>query len=76
MNDNETRFVEDIVNYESNIKNILAYIKENYQIDGEFNEENYTVKLTCPNVDNALMLAQAKEYIEETMGDGMVAVVF
>ena len=76
MNDNETRFVEDIVNYESNIKNILAYIKENYQIDGEFNEENCTVKLICPNVDNALMLAQAKEYIEETMGDGMVAVVF
>ena len=76
MTDNEKRFVEGIVNYDANVKNILAYIKENYNIDGEYNDEDCTIKLTCENIDNALMLAQAKEYIEETMGEGMIAVVF
>ena len=76
MNDNEKRLVESIVNLEANVLKQLDYIKENYGIDGVFNEDDNTIKLTCNNVDNALMLAQAKSYIEETLGEDMIRVVF
>ena len=41
-----------------------------------FNEDENTIKLTCNNVENSLMLAQAKAYIEETLGEDMIRVVF
>lgn len=76
MNDNEKRLVESIVNLEANVGKQLVYIKENYGIDGVFNQEDNTIKFTCENMDNALMLAQAKAYIEETLGEDMIRVVF
>ena len=76
MNDNEKRLVESIVNLEANVLKQLDYIKENYGIDGVFNEDDNTIKLTCNNVENSLMLAQAKAYIEETLGEDMIRVVF
>ena len=76
MNDNEKRLVESIVNLEANVLKKLDYIKTNYNIDGVFNEEDNTVKLTCNNVENALMLAQAKAYIEEELGEDMIRVIF
>ncbi len=76
MNINESRLVDGIVNHEANVNNILAYIKENYHIDGTYQEDSCTIKLVCNCAENALMLAQAKEYIEETLGDDMIRVVF
>ena len=76
MNINESRLINGIVNHEANVSNMLAYIKENYHIDGIYNEDDCTIKLTCNNIENALMLAAAKEYIEETIGSDMVKVVF
>ena len=76
MNDNEKRLVESIVNLEANVLKELEYIKENYNIDGVFNEDNNTVKLSCNSVENSLMLAQAKQYIEEKLGEDMIRVVF
>ena len=76
MNDNEKRLVESIVNLEANVNKQLDYIKENYGIDGIFNEDDCTIKLTCNCVENALMLAQAKAHIEEELGEDMVRVVF
>lgn len=76
MNINESRLINGIVNHEANVNNMLAYIKENYHIDSVYNENDCTIKLTCNNADNALMLAAAKEYIEETIGSDMIKVVF
>ena len=76
MNINESRLIDGIVNHEANINNMLHYIKENYNIDGVYQEESCTIKLECKNPNNALMLAAAKEYIENTIGDDIIRVVF
>lgn len=76
MTDNEKHFVESIVNLEANVCKQLDYIKENYGIDGVYNEEDSTIKLTCENMDNALMLAAAKKHIENEIGEDFVRVVF
>jgi len=76
MADNKRRLIDNIVNLEANVSKHLGYIKENYNIDGVFNNDNNTIKLSCENIDNALLLAQAKYYIEEELGEDFVRVVF
>ena len=76
MNDSELLLINRINNAKADIYNAMLYIKENYAIDSNYDEELGTVQMTCENVDNALMLAAAKEYIEQTVGEDMVRVVF
>lgn len=76
MNVNESRLVNGIVNHEANINNMIAYIKDNYNINGVYNEDDCTIKLKCNNPDDALMLAAAKEYIEDSIGNDFVTVIF
>ena len=76
MNINEARIVDGIVNYEANVNKILEYIKVNYDINGEYQPETCTIKLSTVSPENALMLAAAKEYIENMIGDDLVRVVF
>ena len=76
MNENEKRFVKSIVNLEANVYKQLDYIKENYDIDGTFEENDLTIKLEGKNPENALMQAQAKAHIEEEIGEDFIRVVF
>ncbi len=76
MNINEARIIDGIVNYESKISDILAYIRTNFGIDAIFQPETCTIKLSVNDAENALMLAAAKEYIENMLGDDLVRVVF
>jgi len=74
MTDNERKFAESIVNFESNIKKAQLYIKENYNIDSQFDIETGSMYLTCPVAENALMLAAAKEYITEEVDESVTCI--
>ena len=80
MNINEVNFINRINNAKADIRNAMLYIKENYNIDSEYDEENGTVSLSVVNEDNilnnALLFAAAKEYIEGQVGDDIIQVVF
>lgn len=47
MTENEKKFVKAFVDFESNLSNAQAYIKENYNIDSEFNSDDNTIRLYC-----------------------------
>ena len=76
MTDNEKVFVKTIVDLESNVKAAQSYIKENFNIDSEYDDEANTIKLTCPNVVEALNLISAKSYINEQFENTPITVVF
>lgn len=76
MNINEERLVNGITDYEANIAKILEYVRDNYNIDGIYDAGSCVIKLVSGGIDNALMLAAAKEYIESVLGDDLVRVVF
>lgn len=76
MNINEERLVNGITDYEANIAKILEYVRDNYNIDGVYDADSCVIKLVSGGIDNALMLAAAKEYIESVLGDDLVRVVF
>ena len=75
MTENEKRFVRAFIDFESNIKNAQAYIKEEYGVKSEYDKDHNILKLTSEKND-VLDLVSAKEYLNETFNDITVDVMF
>lgn len=76
MTENEKKFVRTVVDFAANLEKAQDYIKENFNIDSEFDEESGTLKLSCSDANEALSLLSAKSYIEENLDSGLVKVIF
>lgn len=71
MNKNQQRLVEAIVNHESIASDVLVYIKEHYNVDGEYIQESGEIKLTS---GTPASIALAKEFISEHIGEDLYQV--
>jgi len=69
MISNELKFAEKIVNFNENIKNIQSYIKENFNIESKFNEDEMKFNIWTTNISDSLRLIAAKDYINEQLND-------
>jgi len=74
--ENERRFVESIVEHIPNVAKVQQYIKENYNIDSYYDEDNETLHLVAPSINESMGLASAKEYVNSTIDETMLNVVF
>jgi hypothetical protein len=74
--ENEKILVETFLGLNDNISKAQQYIKENYHISSEYVEDEDMLYIWSPNVNKSLNLAAAKEYIQETIGDEFVNVIY
>ena len=74
--ENEKILVETFLGLNDNISKAQQYIKENYHISSEYVEDEDMLYIWSPNVNESLNLAAAKEYIQETIGDEFVNVIY
>ena len=74
--DNEKILVETFLGLNDNISKAQQYIKENYHINSEYSEEDDILYIWSTNVTESLNLAAAKEYIQETIGDEFINVIY
>ena len=74
--ENEKILVETFWGLNDNISKAQQYIKENYHINSEYSEEDDILYIWSPNVNESLNLAAAKEYIQETIGDEFINVIY
>ena len=74
--EDEKLIVEKFLNLEDDIKEAQEYIKENYHINSEYDNEEDIMYIWSNNVNESLNLAAAKEYIEETIGLEFVNVMY
>ena len=74
--ENEKILVETFLELNDNISKAQQYIKENYHINSEYSEEDDILYIWSPNVNESLNLAAAKEYIQETIGDEFINVIY
>ena len=72
---NEKDFLDKFININESIKNTQTYIKENYHIDSEYDEENNLMYIWSNNVNESLNINAAQEYISEQIGDEFVNVI-
>ena len=64
MTENERRFVDFIVNYDRYVSEAREYIKTNFNVSSEFDTEAGTLRLYVTNVNDALQILAAREYLE------------
>jgi len=75
LTENEKALVKALVDYESHINEATIYLKETYNIDAVFENEDMTCKLTSETATPMDMIV-AKDYINELFTEGMVNVVY
>lgn len=75
-NENVKHFVESFVKFDENVKAAQEYIKETYNIDSTYSDEDDTIYIWTENLNENLNLAAAREYIEQEIGLEMVNVIY
>lgn len=74
-NENEKILVEKFLNFNDDILAVQQYIKENYHISSEYDENEDIIYIWSPNVNESLNIAVAKEYILEQLGSEFINVI-
>jgi len=64
MNQNEYNFAKNIVKFDENINKAIEYVKENFGVQAEYDEDNGVLNLKTKNINEGLQLIAAKEYID------------
>ena len=75
-NENVKHFVESFVKFDENVKAAQEYIKETYNIDSTYSDDDDTIYIWTENLNENLNLAAAREYIEQEIGLEMVTVIY
>lgn len=66
MTENEKKFIRTVVDYDANVHSMQAEIKEDFNVDSEFDEDTLTLRLHSDNPKNVIA---AKAYITENYGE-------
>lgn len=69
MDKNEYIFAKNIINLDKNIYKAIEYIKENFNVESEYNEDNSHLRLWTNNINEDNTLLATKKCIEEVFGD-------
>ena len=72
MDQNEYKFAKDIVNIDYKINKALEYVKENFGVKAEYDEENSIINLSTSNINEGLQLIAANDYIKENLDSDFV----
>ncbi len=75
-NENVKHFVESFVKFDENVKAAQEYIKETYNIDSTYSDDDDTIYIWTENLNENLSLAAAREYIEQEIGLEMINVIY
>lgn len=75
-NENVKHFVESFVKFDDNVKAAQEYIKETYNIDSTYSDDDDTIYIWTENLNENLNLAAAREYIEQEIGLEMVNIIY
>ena len=74
MSSAELKFAEKIVNFSENLENVQTYIKENFNVDSQFNEDEMTLNIWSISSNNSLQILAAKQYIDENLDNNMIII--
>jgi hypothetical protein len=76
MTENEKNFVRAFIDFDSNLMNAQAYIKENFGVSSTFNDADNSIKLFCEDNFDAFKLVAAKDFLNENFDESMLTVIF
>ena len=72
MTVNEYEFAKTIVNFDKKINESIEYIKKNYNVDCEYDDETNKLNITIDNINEEENAIKANDYIHEVLGDYLI----
>jgi hypothetical protein len=72
MTENEAKLADLIVNFDQRVYEAIQYIKENFGVSSEYNDEEQSLRLYTTNVNESLQILAAKEYLENAFMPGVL----
>jgi hypothetical protein len=78
LSDNEKTFVKAIIDNESNIKNSIQYLKENFDIDATVDSEEFLITLSKKNINESYAedMIMAKKYLNDVFPNEMYTIIY
>ncbi len=76
MTNNEKDFVKSIVEHIENINKAQEYVQNNFNVKTKYNEETNTLNLWTTNINEALQIIAAKDYLISTIGEDMITIKY
>jgi hypothetical protein len=78
LSDNEKTFVKAIIDNESNIKNSIQYLKENFDIDATVDSEELLITLSKKNINESYAedMIMAKKYLNDVFPNEMYTIIY
>lgn len=78
LSDNEKTFVKAIIDNESNIKNSIQYLKENFDIDATVDSEEFLITLSKTNINESYAedMIMAKKYLNDVFPNEMYTIIY
>lgn len=73
---NLKKFALSIINFESDLAKLQAYIKENFNTESEFEDETDTLFIWNENINESVQLVAAKEYIANNFGLDRIQIAY
>lgn len=72
MTQNEANLVHIITNLDKRVAEARQYIKDNFNVETTYEDDERTLNLYVNNVNESLELIAAKEYIENLFEPGVL----
>lgn len=78
LSNNEKTFVKAIIDNESNIKNSIQYLKENFDIDATVDSEEFLITLSKKNINESYAedMIMAKKYLNDVFPNEMYTIIY
>ena len=78
LSNNEKTFVKAIIDNESNIKNSIQYLKENFDIDATVDSEELLITLSKKNINESYAedMIMAKKYLNDVFPNEMYTIIY
>lgn len=74
ITENDMKFLKSVVDYESDVKKVQRYIKENYNVESRFDEKTLTLSIYSNDVNESLGIVNASEYAKNEIGEDRIIV--
>ena len=73
--ENIKKLLDSLVELNESIDGVREYIKVNYGVDSRY-DDNGELYIWCDDPERSLNVKQAKEYIDDNIGEELVQVIY
>ena len=74
--ENIKNLLDSLVELNESVDDVREYIKTNYGIESRYDDGNGELHIWCDYPERSLNVKQAKEYIDDNIGEELVQVIY